>query len=415
MRAAPLVLLFLSVTALALLPGMALAQDESAPHVHNAGPVNPLKKVVALYLDAAGSFGTVPPESGAVASSGYAPGSEAPATLWSITATKNATLASSPFVEFFASIDNPTVIPGPPLGGPNGAAFHIQLTYNGAPVNGSESFAMASSTVLLPGQQMLHYKVFLPQPDNLTLAPGDQLGVALTFYGTNPNGDALSYLVGGDAANASRMALTLRYPALSEVLIPPEVGPWPMVPLEGFDFGAAAKAHPGARVFTLLAHQYGFSGAPVVVDNGTEVILQLYVDEALSTDPNGHAAHNHSAPPGLAWDGNYVTALHGFSLVSFKPGLSTVLSDNLVVTMHFTADKPGNYTFLCTVFCGSGHGGMLDRLEIRGPVPPPAGENPSSTGNDGDTKATTKPAPGPELGLAVGAAALVAFAARRRR
>lgn len=399
MRPRRVLLLPAAVVAAVLLPSLALGADE--------GPTNPLEKQVLLYLDSSGGLVE------AVATAGLVPagpanvdGTSTP-VLWSVEATRNARLDSAVYVELFVVVQKPTFI----AGGPEGAALKVQLALNGEPVEGAVSLQKLPSTLLQPGEEH-RLKLFLPQAD-VTLAPGDTVGLLVSYYGLNPEGqDAVAYKVGGETG--SRLVFSIRLVSLDELDLPAEVGPWKVAPLAEFDPAAVAKEHPGAQVFTLRAFQFGFRGAPVVVPNGTKVVLNLYVDESLSgAGAEGHGGHGGheggaGADDGLPWDQSAVAPLHGFSLAALDGRLQTVLFDNLVVTMVFDATKPGNYTFLCTVFCGSGHGGMIDRLTIQAADASSGSEETQQLGPG------AKPTPGPPAALALGALALLALLARRR-
>jgi hypothetical protein len=409
MRPGPVLLISLTLVAAALLPGMALAAGDHAGHGSD-GPANPMVKSLVLYLDGAGGLGVAPAGNAEVPAGPAMPTGESAPVAWIVEATHNTLLDSSVFVEVFAKVTAPTVV----AGGPEGAAFLVQLLHNGEPVEGASSLQKVASGVLTPSEENLQIRLFIPQVD-LALAPGDTIGVAISYYGLNTEAlPAIAYVVGGD--QGSRIGFRLRMASLSELSIPKEAGPWAIAPLEGFDFAAAAKKSPDAKVFTLKAFQFGFHGAPIVVPNGTQVILQLTIDETLSTAGEGHEAHAHG-DTNASWDQNIVAPLHGFSLQSYDPALSTVLFDGLVTTLTFHAERPGNYTFMCTVFCGSGHGTMLDRLTIEGPVG-------NVTGADGQPLEQTqneqslgpdKATPGPSALAGLAGIAAVALAARRRK
>lgn len=53
---------------------------------------------------------------------------------------------------------------------------------------------------------------------------------------------------------------------------------------------------------------------------------------------------------------------HGFSLSAFN--INEDLEPGKTTTIEFTADKTGTYTFVCSVFCGSGHSDMKGELIV---------------------------------------------------
>lgn len=397
MRAAlPLACMLLAA---ALLPGLVHAAEGHGGHGAE-GPATPMVKSVTLFLDGAGALVTAPAAAGAVPAAPANVNGESAPTAWEIAATKRTIIDSSIYVELYATTTGPSIV----AGGPEGAAFEIQLTHNGEPVEGAVSTQKLPSTLVQAGQSH-RMKLFLPQPD-LTVAPGDTLGLQVRYFGLNPEGSpAVQYDVGGE--QGSRMVFRLRMASFDQLDVPKEVGSWPVAPSEGFDFAAAQKANPTAKVVTLKAHHWGFQGAPVVVPNGTRLILQLTIDESFAEPSTESHESGAEAPPAAAWDENLLTATHGFSLASLDPRLSTVLVDGLVITMAFDAIGSGNHTFICTVFCGSGHGRMLNRLTIEGPQ----ADQPLNPQQSADP---AKGAPGFE-GLALLAALGIAGVVARRR
>ena len=53
---------------------------------------------------------------------------------------------------------------------------------------------------------------------------------------------------------------------------------------------------------------------------------------------------------------------HGMSIPAF--GVNARLSPGKTETVEFVADKVGMFPFRCSVFCGSGHSGMLGAVEV---------------------------------------------------
>lgn len=53
---------------------------------------------------------------------------------------------------------------------------------------------------------------------------------------------------------------------------------------------------------------------------------------------------------------------HGIALPAFN--VNSVLKAGTTTTLEFVADKKGSFPFFCSVFCGSGHGGMRGTLIV---------------------------------------------------
>ena len=55
---------------------------------------------------------------------------------------------------------------------------------------------------------------------------------------------------------------------------------------------------------------------------------------------------------------------HGFGLDEF--GINTVTPPGEITTIKFTASQEGQFTFYCTVFCGTGHPKHMGTLIVQG-------------------------------------------------
>ena len=53
---------------------------------------------------------------------------------------------------------------------------------------------------------------------------------------------------------------------------------------------------------------------------------------------------------------------HGFALTDFN--VNAPLQPGQATVVEFVADKVGSFNFFCSVFCGSGHGGMRGTLVV---------------------------------------------------
>lgn len=106
---------------------------------------------------------------------------------------------------------------------------------------------------------------------------------------------------------------------------------------------AACQVQPGGRREHLVevdmtTEQWAFDPAVLRVRQGDTVVLRI---ESLDI-------------------------VHGFGLPEFGVGRST--PPGRVTTIRFVADRPGTYTYFCTVFCGTGHPGHRGRLIVE-PAP----------------------------------------------
>lgn len=105
---------------------------------------------------------------------------------------------------------------------------------------------------------------------------------------------------------------------------------WLIVGLAVLLLAAACQGQPGGRrehvvEVEMTTEQWEF-GPPVLrVRQGDTVVLRI---ESLDV-------------------------VHGFGLPEFRVDQPT--PPGRVTTIRFVADKPGTYTYFCTVFCGTGH------------------------------------------------------------
>lgn len=90
-----------------------------------------------------------------------------------------------------------------------------------------------------------------------------------------------------------------------------------------------------ARTISITAKQFTFDPPEIRVKQGEKVKLVLVSEDVT----------------------------HGFSLPAF--GINETLEAGKTVTAEFTADKKGTFPFNCSVFCGSGHGGMRGTLVVQ--------------------------------------------------
>jgi len=82
------------------------------------------------------------------------------------------------------------------------------------------------------------------------------------------------------------------------------------------------------KEFLITAKQWDFSPSTITVNEGDKVILNI----------------------------QSVDVTHGFVITAF--GVSERLSPGNTVTVEFTANQKGSFSFFCNVVCGTGHSGM---------------------------------------------------------
>ncbi len=100
-------------------------------------------------------------------------------------------------------------------------------------------------------------------------------------------------------------------------------------------FAAAGHLHAGeTKTFQITAKNYEFQPAVINVDQGDRVVLEI-------TSTEGH---------------------HGFGIDALN--INEDLPQGKTVVVEFVADKKGEFTIKCTVFCGWGHSNMKARLVV---------------------------------------------------
>ncbi|MBI4099201.1 cupredoxin domain-containing protein [Candidatus Parcubacteria bacterium] len=86
--------------------------------------------------------------------------------------------------------------------------------------------------------------------------------------------------------------------------------------------------------FTLTARQWEFEPSTVTVKKGVPVRLRI----------------------------TSIDVAHGFRLSDFD--VNATLAPNQTQAVEFTPTKTGEFSFACSVFCGSGHSGMRGTLRV---------------------------------------------------
>jgi cytochrome c oxidase subunit 2 len=98
--------------------------------------------------------------------------------------------------------------------------------------------------------------------------------------------------------------------------------------------GAISIAKPKERIIKVIAKKFEFVPADIKVAKGETVVFQFTAPEVPM----------------------------GFNLADFNARVD--IMPGKVATLRLTPDKTGNFTFLCDVFCGSGHEDMSGTLIV---------------------------------------------------
>ena len=93
---------------------------------------------------------------------------------------------------------------------------------------------------------------------------------------------------------------------------------------------------PETKEFNITAKQFEFSPSTITVNKGDTVIVNITSQDVQ----------------------------HGFALPDF--GVNETVDAGQTTRIEFVADKSGEFTFFCSVFCGSGHSTMKGKLVVNG-------------------------------------------------
>jgi cytochrome c oxidase subunit II len=96
----------------------------------------------------------------------------------------------------------------------------------------------------------------------------------------------------------------------------------------------ASELRSDERVIHISASDFAFKPSEILVRKGAPVTLEL-----ISQDRR-----------------------HGFKLPEFH--LQADMMPGVPMKVRFLPDKVGKFTFICDVFCGEGHEGMLGTLRV---------------------------------------------------
>ena len=102
----------------------------------------------------------------------------------------------------------------------------------------------------------------------------------------------------------------------------------------GIRVAIVARAQPVEKVIHLKAKKFEFVPGEITIKKGEPVTLEIESEDVT----------------------------HGFSLPDFN--VRTEIKPGRASVVRFTPDKTGQFTFVCTVFCGSGHEDMSGTLTV---------------------------------------------------
>ena len=91
---------------------------------------------------------------------------------------------------------------------------------------------------------------------------------------------------------------------------------------------------PSVKEFDITAKQFEFIPSAIVVNKGDKLKLSI----------------------------NSADVTHGFSIPEY--GINENINPGKTTIVEFTADKTGEFTFFCSVYCGTGHKSMKGKLIV---------------------------------------------------
>ena len=115
--------------------------------------------------------------------------------------------------------------------------------------------------------------------------------------------------------------------------------------------GAQSKAEESIQVVEMTAKKYEYSPDEIRVKKGTRVQLKI---RALD--------RTHGFKLRLYPEGAPETGEPGLRMAENQNNFK--LEENQERVIEFVAERPGSYTFRCSVFCGMGHRGMTGKIIV---------------------------------------------------
>jgi cytochrome c oxidase subunit II len=98
--------------------------------------------------------------------------------------------------------------------------------------------------------------------------------------------------------------------------------------------GIEAMAQPQEKVIKILARRFTFTPSQITLQRGVPVVFELTTADVLM----------------------------GFNLPDF--GVRADILPEQTAKVRFVPDKAGTFTFLCDIFCGSGHETMSGTITV---------------------------------------------------
>ena len=100
---------------------------------------------------------------------------------------------------------------------------------------------------------------------------------------------------------------------------------------------SAAHATPKERIIQLTVKRFEYSQKEIALKRGQPVVIEI----------------------------TSLDVPHGFSVPDFNARADVVLPGK-VTRVRFTPDREGTFTFLCDIFCGTGHEQLEGHFIVRG-------------------------------------------------
>lgn len=133
--------------------------------------------------------------------------------------------------------------------------------------------------------------------------------------------------------------------------------------LLGIAISPSSTSGPGVKTFNIVPYHWGFAFYDeewnkldrIEVAQGTQVRLVAFPVQLLAPEIRQGLGQEEVTDPGLANHGVAI-AQYGFDL---RPNAFATTLEDAVDSVEFTADKAGEFTIACSVYCGLHHVHMV--------------------------------------------------------